>query len=164
MQLVIDPEVLSGNDITKLEPGLSMKIKVLKQQSPFFMYGSVLLLKISHFFFGHRIWMGPNLKASSTKTTFYSTRRYHDSCQKKELFNVRSMNQTTISIARCSLRYNNGSHIGAVTSSSIMGLSSTQHEGNHVWYWKPKQLPYTGEVIDLRGDRTTVTVQDQHNS
>lgn len=38
------------NHTDELEPGLSMKIKALKRQSPFFMYDTVLLLKTSQIF------------------------------------------------------------------------------------------------------------------
>lgn len=51
----------------------------------------------------------------------------------------------------------------AVTNSSLIRLKTPQQEGNHTWYWKPRQLLRAGEVMDLRREPIATTLLNLHN-
>lgn len=53
-----------------------------------------------------------------------------------------------------------GTHTVIATSSSLIA----QHWGNHIWYWKPSQLPRASEARDIILEFITATLLDQRNS
>lgn len=46
----------------------------------------------------------------------------------------------------------------------LIGLKAHSKEGKHAGYWKPRWLPRTIEVINLRKESTTVNLLDWYNS
>lgn len=62
-----------------------------------------------------------------------------------------------------SQKLRSGTYILAVTNSHPVGFNSSTG-GKPCWYYTPRQSPVAGEIIDLRGEPTTGTFLNQHNS
>lgn len=44
-----------------------------------------------------------------------------------------------------------------VTKASLIGLKPTQQDRNLSWYWKPSQMLWASEVMDIEGESTNST-------
>lgn len=62
-----------------------------------------------------------------------------------------------------SARCNSGTYIFGITNNHPAGLKTNSVGGNSAWYYRSSQLSMVGEVINPRGEPTTVTFLIQYN-
>lgn len=56
-----------------------------------------------------------------------------------------------------------GTHVLVATTWYLTGFKAHLSERNHAWSWKLTQLPVASEVMDLKGETSTSTLQNHDN-
>jgi hypothetical protein len=59
---------------------------------------------------------------------------------------------------------NSGTRILVATNRCLTGLKAHLTKGRPAWYWKSTQCPVASEFMDLKGETSTSTLQNQYNS